>query len=213
MKTVDDLSNLPAVEDLRAKYPVATRSIFRRSALWIFVYCGFLICFLLTIYLIPESWFERREVTYQFFQGLLHIVARYFVIGGLLVVFLKLAYELLYLKLYRYQIELEHLVISQGVLFRSRASVLLAKINDVEIERGALDLIFGLYNVAVLSPAPSQSTFIEGLSSHHAIELQNKLLAMIESASPDVNTAAADHMPTVNPHDHHGRKPPRAGNQ
>ena len=55
---------------------------------------------------------------------------------------IKLLYEIVYDYIYSYSIELEHLTITKGLLFRSRSSFPLAKINDVSLKRNPLEMFF-----------------------------------------------------------------------
>ena len=104
----------------------------------------------------------------------------------------KLIYELLCFLVYRYSIELEHLTVLRGILFRTRASLPLAKINDVTLHRGPIEILFGIYSISVLTASPTASDgTIEGLTSKSAHGLQSYLLALVETTLPDVRENVA----------------------
>lgn len=107
----------------------------------------------------------------------------------------KLIYELLCYLVYRYSIELEHLTITRGILFRTRASVPIAKINDVSLSRGPVEILFGLYNLTILTASPTANHgTIEGLPSKSAHGLQAYLLALVETTLPNVQDRVAENL-------------------
>jgi membrane protein YdbS with pleckstrin-like domain len=105
----------------------------------------------------------------------------------------KLLYEVVFFLAYRYTIELEHLTISRGVFFPSRASFPIAKINDVSLHRNPIEILFGLYNLTILTASPGNDyAAIEGLPKRSAYGLQTYLLALVETTLPAVRDKKAD---------------------
>ena len=105
---------------------------------------------------------------------------------------IKIAYDIAFMMLAGYSIELEHLTISKGVFHRLRASFPLARINDVSIKRNFMELVFGLATVDILTASPlTDSGLIEGMSLKNALGLQAHLLALIETTLPNVNEVNA----------------------
>jgi len=104
----------------------------------------------------------------------------------------KILYDLVFMMLSHYAIELEHLTISKGVFVRLRASFPLARINDVSIKRNFLEILMGLATVDILTASPlTDSGLIEGMSLKNALGLQAHLLALIETTLPNVDEANA----------------------
>lgn len=99
----------------------------------------------------------------------------------------KLIYEFLFWLTYSYYLEVEHLTIVRGLIYRTRASFPIAKINDVSLKRNLIELIFGIYVVDILTASPEVNFGeIYGLSKKNAVNLQTHLLALVETTLPDV---------------------------
>lgn len=104
----------------------------------------------------------------------------------------KLIYELLCFWVYRYRIELEHIVIERGIFFRTRSAVPLARIHDVTLLQTPIDMLFGLRSLTILTASPTESHGeIEGLPSKVAFAFQAFLLALVETTLPDVRERTA----------------------
>lgn len=110
---------------------------------------------------------------------------------GVIAVSAKLIYEFIYFRLYYYGIELEHLVISRGLFFKTRSSVPLASLSDIYIERTPIDLVFFLYNLHFTTTSPTEHNPVEGLSYKNAFEFQNYLLALANTTVKPIDNEAA----------------------
>lgn len=172
--------------ELRREYPIARRFVLMRVAPWLIIFIAIWIG-LQTFDTIFGSYGSgpAEEVWQMLCASVLLTVA--------VLVGIRLIYELVYFKLYRYGLELEHLVIAKGVLWRTRASFPLTKITDIYVEQTPLELLFGLATLQVTTPA-AVTNFggIEGLSTARSVQLQQYLLALINTTQPTVDEAAAE---------------------
>lgn len=170
--------------NLRRAYPIAFRSIIRRSIHWLL---GFLI---LIILLTAIDWI--RPTTGTMAESVFFMLGTTLFFIGLTLLAAKLVYELLYYHVYYYGTELEHLVISRGLFFKTRASFPLARMADVYVNRTPIDLLFGLYNLRITTPSPvAEHGAIDGLGRKRAIDLQNYLLALVNTTVAPVDEQAA----------------------
>jgi len=167
--------------NLRKRFPMSLRSIFRRSWNWILAY---FLCVSLLIFFSPPA----GESTVVVPQEIYVLLTIYVVTGGLIVLALKLFYEFIFHVVSYYGIESDHLVISRNVFLKHRASFPLAAITDVHLDRGIVDFIFALYDLRIATPhlASARYSKIEGLSRKNAIELQDYLTSMIETLHPQI---------------------------
>ncbi len=163
--------------NLRRVYPIAYRSMIRRSIHWIVAFALLVVALTLIDHLRPATGSMSEQVFY-FFGTAFFVIAL-----GLLL--LKLLYEVVYYHVYYYGTELEHFIISRGIFYKTRSSFPIARIADVYLERTPLDLVFMLYNLRVTTPSPVvEHGSIEGLSFKRASELQNYLLALVNTTTP-----------------------------
>lgn len=172
--------------ELRREYPIAKRFILMRLAPWLVVLFALWIGFYTFDTLFAPVGTGAAEEVWQVLCGSVMLT-------GVVLVILRFIYELVYYKLYRYGLELDHLVIAKGVLWRTRASFPLTKITDIYVEQTPLELVFGLATLQVTTPA-AVTNFggIEGLSSSRAVQLQQYLLALINTTQPPVDEVAAE---------------------
>lgn len=181
IESVPLVGTLPTRLDLRALYPQSIRLAFAESFPYLLgfvlvfaVYVGFL--FEYHVDGAPSPIIDAAE-----------FALRYAFYVALSVAGVKLLYELLCFLLYRYAVELEHLSIVRGVLFRSRTAFPIARINDVSLHRTPIEILFGLYTLTILTASPvSNFGSIEGLTGTSARALQAYLLALVETTLPDV---------------------------
>lgn len=170
--------------NLRKAYPLALRSIFRRSIVWILSFIILLVLITMADMVRPTTGSLAESVFFFFCTSLL-------VIGALLVIG-KLIYECVYFHVYYYGIELEHLVISRGLFYKTRATFPLARLTDVYAHQTPMDLAFMLYNLRVTTPSPvAEYGAIDGLSQHRAVAMQNFLSALANTTSTPVDEEAA----------------------
>jgi len=173
----------PAI-NLRRMYPLTYRSILRRSVLWIIGFAATLVLlsFLGTIRPDPNS--VAGEI-FTIFCWTILLVALTLLAG-------KLIFECIYHHVYYYGIELEHIVITAGVLWKTRATFPLAQMTDLYIERGPLDMIFFLHNLKVTTPSPTvEHGAINGLSASVATNLQRHIQALLVTAKSPIDQRAA----------------------
>lgn len=180
-------SKLEARVDLKEMFPLSIRVAFRESFLYLlglaFVVAGYIAIALQLSHVATLP--EMAQSTEFALRSALYVAIT--VCGG------KLLYEILCFWVYRYTIELEHLTITRGILFRSRASFPLARINDVSLTREPLDILFGIYTLTILTASPtSEYGSIDGLPSRSAHGLQAYLLALVETTLPDVREEVAE---------------------
>lgn len=173
--------------NLRRLYPIAYRSIIRRSLHW-------LIGLLLIVILLTGIDHLRPADNTAAGNAFFIIGATIFGLAVTLVA-AKLIYELIYYHVYYYGTELEHLIISCGIFFKTRGSFPIARMADVYVDRNPIDLIFGLYNLRITTPSPiAEHGSIEGLSSKRAADLQNYLLALVNTTTTPSNEEQATEM-------------------
>lgn len=171
----EDSTDLSDNLNLRQRYPQSFRYVIQRSlvAVALFLACAALLFFM------PLPVYARAG------HGLFLVlgVALLLVMLGCTVRFL---YDLTYYWIFSYSIQLDHFSITRGVLFRSRMSLPIAKINDVTIKRGPIELMLQLYRIEILtgSALMGETVQIPGLSRDNAAALQKYLLALVETTLP-----------------------------
>jgi len=166
--------------NLRKAFPMAFRVVFRRSIHWIVGFFILVIAITVVDHFGPGNGALAERV---FFLGLLTVF-----LTGIFLLSAKLVYELVYYHVYYYGTELEHLVISRGIFFKTRASFPFARMADVYIDRTPLDLLFMLYNLRITTHSPViEHGAIEGLSFRRASDLQNYLLAVVNTTVKPVD--------------------------
>ncbi len=177
------VSNSKEPINLRRIYPIAYRSILRRSFVWI---VGLII--LMIIIPIVDSFTPGNgtmvDQVFFFLETTILIL-------GIIVVCTKIIYEFIYFRLYYYGIELEHLIISRGLFFKTRTSIPLASLSDIYIDREPIDLLFSLYNLRFTTASPAEHGPVEGLSHKNAFDFQNYLLALANTTVKPVDNEAA----------------------
>jgi membrane protein YdbS with pleckstrin-like domain len=80
----------------------------------------------------------------------------YRVMGGLLLIIYCFAYNVVYWKLFSYQVSAAEVAISSGVLFRSSKSVAYNRLQNVDIKRGPLLMACGLAEIQGFTASPAQ---------------------------------------------------------
>lgn len=177
---------LPTRDELSARFPRQARSILARS-FW-FLLAGL---FAVVAYLVLAA--TPLTSAPAGLEAAILRLTNWILLITVLIVAIKLLYEVVYFLMFSYAIELEHLTITKGVFFRSRSSFPMAKVNDVSIQRSPIELLFGLYAINVLTASPV-STYgrVGGLNRRNAASLQAFLLALVETTLPDVKEAAAE---------------------
>ena len=189
------IATVPSVEavetrvDLREMFPQSIRLAFEESFAYLiglFLITAGYIWFATSLPVLPEG---------PSLIGSTELVLRWFFYIAVTICGGKLLYELIYFLVYRYTIELEHLTITRGVLFRTRTSFPIAKINDVSLRRNPIEILFGVYNLTILTASPvANSGTIEGLPARSAHGLQSYLLALVETTLPDVREKVAENV-------------------
>jgi membrane protein YdbS with pleckstrin-like domain len=185
----EELKRMPTRVDLRKRFPISIRTIFARS-FW----------FLLAVIFVAISYvfLELNTSTDPGFaiidEGVRYVLSLCFR-AVLAISIVKFVYEILYFMTYGYITELEHLTITQGIFFRYRASVPIARINDASLRRNPIQLLFGIYSLTILTASPTADyAVIEGLSKKNAVQLQAFILTLVETTLPDVKESAAEKM-------------------
>lgn len=159
---------------LRTKYPVQFKKVIKRNILGLALIFGiWIICtYLFTTYSdaivrpIGEAIGSERTVWSLWVTLLLGLVIW------------KLAYETLYFFTYDYFIDSKHVIIRRGVLAKRKIIVPFSRITDVAIDRDVLDMIFGLYNVHISTPAQDSWIYahIDGLNQTSAEAIAEMVL-------------------------------------
>ncbi len=173
---------------LRRHYPISLRLILVRSIHWILAFVILLI--LISAF---DSLMARAEPSFA--DTVFSFLATALVLGGLLVLCLKLVYEIIHFLLYDYKVESQQLVISKGVFWRSRATFPLVKLTDVYVERNPLEIIFFVSTLQVTTAAAlSGVNFggIEGLPSSTARALQTFVTELASTVQPEVKEEKAE---------------------
>lgn len=200
MASIDSISELREDVALKKKYPRAFRSVLRRIVPWLIVYIG-IVCIFFIIDSVclsspPLSPEESAITSAAVFRALFAVILR----TGLIVCVLKAIYELLYYLTYYYAIEAGHIVISKGVILKSRGSIPFNKISDISLERKLLDFVFVLYNIRFLTMTNTpQISGISGLSTNTAVALQDYLVKISLETEPKLKEASLKVEPVV-PH-------------
>ncbi len=184
----EEIKSIPTRVDLKKEYPISLRSIFERS-----FWALFAVVIIAIGYIYSMLDLDTLDNNVNEIENLANNSFYYIFKASCIVCALKLIYEAVNHYMYSYIIELEHLTITRGVLFRTRASFPIAKINDISLQRNLIQLLFGVYVVDILT-ASAETNFAEvhGLTAKNAIGLQSYLLSLVETTLPFVNNAAAD---------------------
>ncbi len=183
---MSEQSNLDEVIDLKRSYPQSIRYVFLKSLPWL------VITVLVTAFYIGAFLRMPSELKASPSVRFLAVGSTALFMTCIAVTFFKILYEYLELLCYDYKIELEHLVVSQGLFFKMRSSIPLAKIIDVHLFKGPRQMLFGLYELRIFTPGALDTVVrIEGLPDANAIGLQNHLLALVETTLPPVDEQAA----------------------
>ena len=170
--------------NLRKMFPLAYRSILKRSIHWIAGFALLMILISLVDRINPHDETMASQIYFLFCLTLLLL--------GVVLLCCKLLYEVVYHHIYYYGIELEHLVISRGIFFKTRASFPLSSMTDLYLHRDPIDLLFLLYNLNVTTPSPvAEHGSIEGLSTKKGAALQNYLLALVNTTTTPTDEDAA----------------------
>ena len=188
MLDIQDSNPIPSRINLRKEFPLAIRSIFLRSFIW-------MVPFFVIVLVVPYFYDTLRPVFPENSLAVQGIDLVLMVLIGIALVLMlgKFIHEVFYYIFYDYQVEMEHLVITKGLFNRSRASVPISKINDCSLQRGILELFFGLYHVRVMTSSPlADLTSVEGVSSRNAVGLQNRILSLVETTLPEMKEAEAE---------------------
>jgi len=166
--------------ELAKVFPVSFLLIFRR-AFWLIALCA--ISVLLT--LSPQFWEHGKGIDLYLSPGLAQILAG---ISALLLgaSILRLGYEYLQRANLYFGLEDGHLVISRGIILKTRGFFPLSRITDVYLERAPLDLVFGLHTLHFSTPTSLSERFarIDGLKSETAYALQRKITLCLERSHP-----------------------------
>ena len=96
----------------------------------------------------------------------------------------NVVYHYLYYKKYYYDVKKDVVVIRKGVFIPKEISVPLDKIQDVYVDRDAMDLLLGLYDVHV-SSATIQSgveAHIDGVKHENAAKLREMILDRMQKS-------------------------------
>ena len=173
----------PAI-NLRRMYPLTYRSILRRSFIPFLAFALVLVFLSFLGQIRPDVNSVAGEIFTIFCWTIL--LAALTLLAG------KLIFECIYHHVYYYGIELEHIVITCGVFFKTRATFPLAQMTDLYIERGPIDMIFFLHNLKVTTPSPTvEHGAINGLSATVATNLQRHIQALIVTAKSPIDQRAA----------------------
>lgn len=176
---------LPQRIDLRQAFPISWRLVIANSLLHILLLGISVAAYSLIILRDPiES--GATNNSYRLFSNWIYY-------SVVLVCGSKIFAELIGFLSWKYSIELEHISIAHGLLFRSRSSFPIAKINDVSIHRSPIEILLGLHTLTILTASPSAvDGSIHGLPSSSAYGLQAYLLALLETTLPDLKEHVAE---------------------
>ncbi|MBX7136346.1 MAG: PH domain-containing protein [Oligoflexia bacterium] len=190
MDEFDSDKIFPTRVDLKKLFPQSFRYVLASSFWFLVVTAGLLVANLYFSLEVPSA--EPVSGQPEGLGSLVAYLLDRLLLASVVITVIKIGYESLHHFLYSYTTELEHLTISRGVLFRSRFSFPLARINDVSLTRDPIELCFLLYTLDVLTASPIlQSGLIEGLPKKSALGLQAYLLALVESSLPNIKEDAA----------------------
>lgn len=155
MQDLEELSDLKVTVPLKKRCPRALRSIFKRCLPWFLVY--FIMLFMVTHALseVPEV-----PIMPEVHSWVVEFLLTLFFISKIVLV-LKVLYEVMFYMSYQYHIEEGHIVITTGVFLKKRGSFPINSLSDISLERGVLELIFGLYNLNI---ATSSNEYTDALS-------------------------------------------------
>jgi len=157
--------------NLRRIYPIAIRSVFKRSLHWILVFLMLIIAITVFDNMLPGNGTASEKVFFMLASTMLTV--------GSILLAGKLLYEVVYFYFYYYSIELDHVIVSRGVFFKTRASFPLARLAVVNFDRDIIDFLFLLHNIRITTTSTVvEIGSIEGLSIKNATALQNYFLAL-----------------------------------
>lgn len=181
--------------DLRDEFPLAYRSIIRRSFPWLVIYVSIAVFTLLGLSEVPKD--PLLPEVGQFVD----ILGQSLLILGALICFFKLVYEIVFHHMYYYAIEEGHLVISAGIFLKQRGAFPLNVITDVYLDRNPLDFMFGLYDLYTSNPAGASHEFgdIQGLSKAKAVALQDYLVTLTKEVAPEAEGVVNENPPDEQP--------------
>lgn len=182
----EEVKEVPTTDplNLRKPFPIAFRSIFRRSILWVLSF--------IVLVLILMTLDTLRPIEESVLSKIFLLICLLLIVVGMVLIIGKLIYEILYYHVYYYGIELEHVVISRGLIFKTRASFPITHLSDVYLYQTPIDLLFAISNLRVTTTSPvSEFGAIEGLAQHRAIALQNLLLALANTTTDPINMQGA----------------------
>ena len=110
-------------------------------------------------------------------------------IVGLVIVFAL--YEYFFFRRSRYELNDASLTIHRGAFFSSRTILPLSSVVGIKLERSALDELFRLYNVRILSCSEEDSHMkvIEGLGKDESASVRNVILRRVDSTSGKSSTS------------------------
>ncbi len=192
--------------NLRRHYPISIRLAFMRSFHWIIAFVILLVILLAIDRIVPA---RSDGVTNDVF-----IVLGTMVFGvAIILVALKLVYEMLYFIMFAYRIEDQQLLVSKGVIWRSNATFPLFRLTDVYVERNPLELLFFISTLQVTTAASTAGGAsvggIEGLPYTTAIALQKFITELAAAVQPEVSEekkeeVLREHLPPDGPGVHDG---------
>ena len=114
-------------------------------------------------------------------------MTKFLVAGSIVVLLARIVYCLSYLKRCTYEVRSGNLIISRGIFLRNQGSFPLRRITDVYTRNNWRTLLFGLYEVEILTPSGESKEFshIEGLSRRTALALKERVMSLIEEGDRD----------------------------
>jgi membrane protein YdbS with pleckstrin-like domain len=157
----------PDEVDLAEKFHLEARYPFRKS-FTLFIGCVALWVFYIAIYGFAGLGTIETYLQYWFY---LAVRLSLFVFLG------RYLYWELYRRTYEYRSEGSRLLISKGVVVKLQGSIPLIPMTSIFVKRDPLDLLFGLYQIQVLSPVDSLNNLgcIEGLNRENVYALHRYL--------------------------------------
>ena len=186
----EQVKKLPTRVDLKRRYPQSILVIIEKN-LWFFL--AIILTFIGYVKL-----HYTQEVDQEFALAVDYGVAQvfdYLMYGLLIFTSVKIIYDVVFHLMYNYTLEMEHLVVTQGIFKRSRASLPIAKVNDVSLTRNFSELLLGLYSINILTASNSEvSGVISGLRKKEALDLQAYIMILVESTLPQINRKALEIM-------------------
>ena len=184
--------------DLRKHFPVALRLIFQRSFHWFIAFAILLILVSGVDHIVSGDAAEFSARVFTSLATALIFTAAFFLV-------IKLVYELLYYIMIDYRVENQQLLVSKGVIWRSRATFPLVQLTDLYLERTPIEIIFFLSTLQITTAAAQNGQDfgraatqrgqnfggIEGLPFHVARALQTFITELSGTVQPNVHEAEA----------------------